>query len=339
VTGSHTETDQPPQPLVSQLVSYEGAGLRVVELSRGGRAPGTWAPGMVTVGVHRSGPLPLVNLTVFDILLTTQIQAQAPWCGLEPAQLDAALAALRARAEEQPVAAAVAAQSLRASLQLSFEHALVQESLAYSMLLSSAGFRKWRSANPPRHRSVDQEPRVLSERDGATLRIRLNRAAVRNAFDARMRDELTEALEFAASNPDVTQVELTGDGPSFSAGGDLDEFGTSGDAGLAHLIRILRSPARLAHKLGTRLTVRVHGACIGAGIEVPAAARRVVAASDAFFELPEVGMGLVPGAGGTASIPRRIGFHRACFMAITGRRVDAQTALAWGLVDALAESS
>ena len=79
----------------------------------------------------------------------------------------------------------------------------------------------------------------------------------------------------------------------------------------------------------------VHGACVGAGIETPAAAGRVVARPDAYFRLPEVAMGLIPGAGGTASIPRRIGRRRACYTAVTGWDVDAATALAWGLVDAV----
>ncbi len=106
-------------------------------------------------------------------------------------------------------------------------------------------------------------------------------------------------------------------------------------SGEAHLIRTLRSPARLLYGLRDRATARLHGACVGAGIEVPAAAGRVVARPDAFFRLPEVAMGLIPGAGGVATIPRRIGRQRACWMAISGVDVDAATALAWGLVDAV----
>jgi enoyl-CoA hydratase/carnithine racemase len=61
----------------------------------------------------------------------------------------------------------------------------------------------------------------------------------------------------------------------------------------------------------------------------------VRASADAFFQLPEVSMGLVPGAGGTVSVPRRIGRQRAAWMALTGARVDAPTALTWGLIDAI----
>ena len=146
---------------------------------------------------------------------------------------------------------------------------------------------------------------------------------------------MVEALEFAAELPDALPVVLTGAGPAFSAGGDLDEFGRADDVGRAHLIRTLRSPARLAHALGGRLTARLHGACVGAGIEVPAAAAHVTARAGTFFRLPEVSMGLIPGAGGTASIPRRIGRQRACFMAISGADIDVEVALGWGLIDAI----
>ena len=61
----------------------------------------------------------------------------------------------------------------------------------------------------------------------------------------------------------------------------------------------------------------------------------MVAAEDAFFQLPEVSMGLVPGAGGTVSIPRRIGRQRTAQLALSGRRLDAETAWRWGLVDEL----
>lgn len=317
--------------LVATLTSLGGAGLAVTEI--GVDAPPLGAtPGVVQVGVHRGGPVPGGGLDPFDILLSSDPGAPGPWVGLAPDRLDAAVAGLRAVVARQPVAAAVAAQVLRASLDVGFEQALVAESLAYSMLLASEGFRAWRAANPPRDRPDDGRPRVLIEA-GPILGLRLDRPQARNAFDARMRDELAEALAFALEHPDAPPVSLTGAGPAFSAGGDLDEFGRASDPGQAHLIRILRSPARLAAALGGRLSVRLHGACVGAGIEVPAAAARVTARPGAHFRLPEVSMGLIPGAGGTATIPRRIGRRRACYMAISGADIDLATALAWRLVD------
>ncbi len=317
--------------LIADLTQLGGAGLVVTEIGVD-PPPLSATPGVVQVGVHRTGPVPGGGLDPFDILLSSDPAAPGPWVGFAPSRLDTVIAQLRIAVDAQPVAAAVAAQVLRTSLEVSFEQALVAESLAYSMLLASSGFRSWRNANPPRDRAPDAAPRVLID-VGRTLGLRLNRPDARNAFDARMRDELAEALGFALDHPDALPVSLTGAGPAFSSGGDLDEFGRADDPGQAHLIRILRSPARLAHALSERLTVTLHGACVGAGIEIPAAAARVAARPGAHFRLPEVSMGLIPGAGGTASLPRRIGRRRACYMALSGAEIDLATALAWRLVD------
>jgi len=314
------------------LIALGGAGVAVVELDRPS-ADDSFAPGVVRIGAHRSGALPTQGLGPFDILLTSEPSARRPWVSV--ADVDAALARLADRIARQPVAATTAAQVLRMTLALGFDEALALESIAYSMLLASEGFRAWRAATPPRQRAADDSPRVAIDADDREIRLRLTRPSQRNAFDARMRDELADALGFAAAHPDALPVTLSGDGPSFSAGGDLDEFGSAADVGWAHMVRNLRAPARAVNDLGVRITARVHGACVGAGIEVSAAAARVVAAPGAVFRLPEVSMGLIPGAGGTASIPRRVGRQRACYMAIMGDDIDLETALAWGLVDAV----
>jgi enoyl-CoA hydratase/carnithine racemase len=126
---------------------------------------------------------------------------------------------------------------------------------------------------------------------------------------------------------------VRGDGPSFCSGGDLAEFGTAAGPVEAHVLRLARSLAALMNRLAPRLVVALHGACVGAGIELPAFARRVVAADDVSVRLPELGLGLVPGAGGTVSIRRRIGRARLLDMLLTGAALDAATARSWGLVD------
>ena len=72
---------------------------------------------------------------------------------------------------------------------------------------------------------------------------------------------------------------------------------------------------------------------MGAGIEMAAFAGRVVADEAAAISLPEIGIGLIPGAGGTVSLPRRIGRHRTALLALSGERISASTAVDWGLVD------
>lgn len=237
-----------------------------------------------------------------------------------------------------PSAAMVLVQLLRHNERAGVEDGLFAESLAYSSLQHGAEFRAWLSA----WRSQARKPRppacapaAIVERADDVLRITLNRPEKRNAYAADVRDALCEGLALAVVDASIRQVVLQGAGACFSAGGDLDEFGAARDAALAHASRMTRSAAPLMHRLRDRVEAHLHGACIGAGIELPAFAGRVVARQDAFFQLPEVGMGLIPGAGGTVSILRRVGRRRLAHMALTGMRVTASTALAWGLVDAV----
>ena len=177
---------------------------------------------------------------------------------------------------------------------------------------------------------------MLVLREGDRLRLTLNRPARRNAFSAEMRDALCEGLDLALCDASIREVVLEGAGPAFCAGGDLDEFGTRPDPATAHAVRSTRSAARRMALCAPRLRAELHGACIGAGVELPAFAGRVVAREDAVFALPEVAMGLVPGSGGTVSVPRRIGRQRTAYLALSGSRIDAPTALRWGLVDEIA---
>ncbi len=292
--------------------------------------------GAVRLGLHRAGPLPTEGLEGFDLLLSADPDAPRPWVGLPGAELDEVVAGLQDIVARRPAASLVLAQILRMSLRLPFQDALVAESLAYSMLLGGAEFQAWRAERPARLARIgSEEQRVRMTREDGALRITLARPGARNAVDAGMRDALVEALDFALIDPDVAPVILSGEGPSFSAGGDLDEFGQARDLAAAHIIRTQQSAALRVHRLRPRITARLHGACIGAGIEMPAAAGRVTAASDARFRLPEVSMGLIPGAGGTVTIPRRIGRRRTCYMALSGQVIDAVTALRWGLIDAV----
>ncbi len=249
---------------------------------------------------------------------------------------DDALARVLAGIAGAPFAAATLVQTLRASATLSTADALVVESLAYATLQAGPEHARWLATREPSASPATTEERTVTmELEGETLLLTLARPARHNAFSARMRDELVAALTAAAA--DASRVVLRGEGPSFCSGGDLDEFGSRADPTTAHLVRTTRSPARLLAALAERVRVEVQGACIGAGVELAAFARTLVASTDAFFALPEVAMGLIPGAGGTVSLPRRIGRQRTAELALTGRRLDARSALALGLVDTVVE--
>jgi len=239
--------------------------------------------------------------------------------------------------ERAPLAAIALVLLLRGTADRSVEDGLVAESTVYSMLQGGPEFAAWRRGYSARPRLSEIGPAVRIERVADQLRLTLSRPHVHNAFSRRLRDELADALSLVAADDSIDSVVLDGAGPSFCSGGDLTEFGTFPDPARAHVIRLTRSPARLMAAVGHRMEVHLHGACMGAGIELPAFARHIAAHPDTVIALPEMGLGLIPGAGGTVSLPRRIGRHRTAWLALTGARIDADTALAWGLVDEIAE--
>ncbi|WP_235536051.1 enoyl-CoA hydratase/isomerase family protein [Nocardioides sp. Root190] len=224
---------------------------------------------------------------------------------------------------------------LRATEDLRVPDALAMESMAYSLLLAGPDFGAWRAATPRREVPVPPEPvTVRREHDApGVLEVELNVPERHNALARAVRDALVEALEIARWDDSVHQVRLTGAGPSFCSGGDLDEFGTATDPVAAHAVRMEASAGLAVHRLRDRVRPVLHGACVGAGIEVTAFAAHLTARDGAWFGLPELGFGLVPGAGGTVSLPRRIGRWRTAYLALTGVRLDLDTALGWGLVD------
>ena len=251
------------------------------------------------------------------------------------------LALLQSRITANPLASAMLVALLRQSLELSVEQALLCESLAYSSLQHGAEFARFCENRKPGQFEAASEPAVFPavfvERYSNRLQVTLNRPAKHNAFSARMRDELCEALQVARLDNTIDQIILRGAGESFCAGGDLDEFGLARDASIAHFSRYTQSAAALLHGVSARVVAELKGACIGAGIELPAFARKICAAPNSFFELPEVALGLVPGAGGTVSLPRRIGRLRTAWLGLSGRRIDAEIALSWGLIDQIVE--
>jgi hypothetical protein len=211
---------------------------------------------------------------------------------------------------------------------------LVAESATYSTLLAGTEFGAWRGATPRKPLAPDDDEPVLVSRDRDHLRLELNRPERRNAYGHRLRDALLSALQIAVYEPQVT-VSISGRGPAFCSGGDLAEFGTAPDPARAHLIRLRHSAGAVLDGMRERVTTHLHGACIGAGIELPSFTGRVVAAPDTRIALPEVSMGLVPGAGGTVSITKRIGRWRMAWLGLTGEVIGAEQALEWGLVDAI----
>jgi Enoyl-CoA hydratase/isomerase len=342
----------PANPLVVvELDRWRDAADEVVA-----RAAGLVAAALpVTVGVLR-GPMtadlaPLVaaaSLTLAEdsrpvAAAARQVVSVADIPGPGPAStdLEAAVGRLRDAVERSPRAAIACGQLVRQTAALGTGEGLAAEAAAYSLLLGGPEFARWLGergpARPAGPRKPSAEP-VLVTRDGGRLSIVLNVPERRNAFSAEVREALLDAVLLAEADETIESVTLSGAGPAFCSGGDLDEFGTATDLVAACLVRLSRAPWRVIERIAPKVTVFAHGACVGAGTEITAYAGRVVATPDAFFTLPEVRMGLVPGAGGSVSVVRRIGRWRAAWLMLTGERLPAATALRWGLVDEIAQA-
>jgi len=238
--------------------------------------------------------------------------------------------------ERAPLTAVALVQLLRSIERLDTERALTLESISLAMLQGSAEHARWLSDRAMSAPTASGQ--VHLERSDARLSITLDRPWASNAIDRAMRDDLYAAFTLAVLDPEISTLALRSIGPAFSIGADLAEFGTTRDPATAHAIRMRTLPAWPLARFTGRIETHVQGACIGAGLELAAFATRLTASRSAWFQLPELAMGIIPGAGGCVSVTRRIGRQRAALMILSGRRINAETALAWGLIDAIVDT-
>jgi enoyl-CoA hydratase len=299
-----------------------------------------------SVAVEAWQPLLCVDLDRCDSSLSFDILPPVPVIGIgdraHPAgkMLDAVIeppidaVTLIRQIQRAPRAATVTTQLLRSLEGLTLDRALTLESFCFGMLQGSEEYETWLASRAPAE--ADRFPgRVIVERRDDEFHIVLDRPQAHNAINREIRDQLYEAFTLAALDPEIRSVKLRSTGKAFSVGGDLDEFGTTRDPATAHLIRSRTLPAVALARCADIVDVYIQGACIGAGVELSAFAGRVTAAPTAWFQLPEIAMGLLPGEGGCVSVPRRVGRQRATLMILSGQRIDAETALRWGLIDAI----
>ena len=317
-----------PLAAAASLTLADGSAPLEVPASAG--PAGAEPAGAEPAGAEPTGAGPTAAGPASEIVPVGDIRGPGP----TPADLDAAVRRLRDAVLRSPRAAIACGQLVRQTAVLGTSAGLAAEATAYSLLLGGPEFARWLGERGPArpHRVRPAEP-VLVRRDGTALSIVLNVPERRNAFSVGVREALLDAVLLAEADSTIESVELSGAGPAFCSGGDLDEFGAATDLVAACLVRLSRAPWRVIERIAPKVTVFAHGACVGAGTEIAAYAGRVVAAPDAFFALPEVHMGLVPGAGGSVSVVHRIGRWRAAWLMLTGERLPAPTALRWGLID------
>ena len=275
-------------------------------------------------------------LSAFDLAFTTSsTQCEAL---IQVSDVDEAISGIEASVISNPQSSIMLVQLLRQRAYLDVATGLVSESTVYATLQGGPEFQTWISERDALPQDNSSTSTILSNRDGSVLTISLNRPDKANAFSVAMRDELVEQLRFAAADRSIQQVILKGKGNSFCSGGDLSEFGLQKSTSEAHLIRMVSNPAFWMSEIQDRMSVHLKGNCIGAGIELPAFSNNVIADETISISLPEIQMGLIPGSGGTVSIPRRVGPQKMVYLALSGESIDSQTALDWKLIDKVVSS-
>jgi 2-(1,2-epoxy-1,2-dihydrophenyl)acetyl-CoA isomerase len=174
--------------------------------------------------------------------------------------------------------------------------------------------------------------------DGLAI-IELNRPEALNAWNTALGDELHDAVRGAAGDSAARAVLVRGTGRAFSSGADLKDLAgreTTPD-GLPDLGKVLRDvyhPIILGlREMPKPVVAAVNGPAVGIGLSLALACDLIVAAESAYFLLAFVNIGLVPDGGSSALVPARIGFTRAAELAMLGERLDARTALEWGLIN------
>ena len=174
------------------------------------------------------------------------------------------------------------------------------------------------------------------KRDDGIAILTLNRPEVLNAFNVQMRDDVYEVLTAVRDDPDVRGLLVMGAGErAFCVGADLTEFGSAPSQGIARDVRFERDVWGLWLSINKPMIAAIHGYCLGSGIEIASVCDIRIAADDATFGMPEVGLGLIPAAGGTQLLPRLLGPGRALDLLLSGRRFTAADALRYGLVTQL----
>jgi 2-(1,2-epoxy-1,2-dihydrophenyl)acetyl-CoA isomerase len=183
-----------------------------------------------------------------------------------------------------------------------------------------------------RHETVDVN------RDGAAVKIALNRPERMNAWSEGLSKDLLAVLRDVAADETVRAVMLTGNGRAFCSGADLKE---GADDAVAGKLDTRTTLTRWYHPIVTTIRempkpvlTAVNGPAAGAGLSLALAGDLVVAAESAYFMLAFVGIGLVPDGGASLFVPARVGFARAAEMAMLGERVSAAKAVDWGLINA-----
>jgi enoyl-CoA hydratase/carnithine racemase len=169
------------------------------------------------------------------------------------------------------------------------------------------------------------------ERAGPVARIFLNRPDKANALNSAALTDLVEAFESLALDS-LRVVVLSGRGKIFCGGADVDELGSLDSSTAGPFVEKIHEVCKAIRDLPVPVVAQLHGAVIGAGLEIAAACDLRIAAEGTKLAMPEVRLG-IPSVVEAALLPRLMGSGRAAWLVLTGESIDAQRALQWGLVE------
>lgn len=169
------------------------------------------------------------------------------------------------------------------------------------------------------------------------LRITLNRPEKLNALSTDVLQALSELFTQAKESADVKGVLITGKGKAFCAGADISRLAACNAESGYQFACFGQDVFRQLETLGKPSLAAINGYAFGGGCELIMAATLRIAATTAQFGQPEVKLGVIPGYGGTQRLARLVGKGRALELCLTGRFINAETALNWGLVSEVVE--
>ena len=168
------------------------------------------------------------------------------------------------------------------------------------------------------------------DRRGRVAVLTVNNPPV-NALSQHVRQGLRDGLKQAAADADIAAIVITCAGRTFIAGADITEFGKPPkEPGLHEVLDLIESSPK-------PVVAAIHGTALGGGLEVTLACHYRVGVKTARFGLPEVKLGLLPGAGGTQRLPRVVGVPKALSMIVSGDPIGADEALKAGLIDEIVD--
>ncbi len=170
--------------------------------------------------------------------------------------------------------------------------------------------------------------------EGGVARIFVNRAEKANALDSAHLGELLSALQAVAGSPGARVLVLGGRGGAFCGGADVNELRSLSASTAGRFVERIHEVCAAIRRLPIPVLARLHGAVIGAGLEIAAACDLRIAADGTKFAMPEVRLG-IPSVVEAALLPRLIGSGRAAWLVLTGEAIDARRAYEWGLIEAM----